>query len=283
MYLLKRNEYLTANYAASEAFRNWTRQVIADASEGLVFEPEEHRYFLGGREMRSVSSIVEHFAPFDSEKKAAQVAANPKHPLYGKTVEEIVAIWEQSGREAASAGTAVHAFAEACYHYMTGEEDLIEETFRDRITPEGLEARDPKEIAAALWWHETNWQRYVPVAKETRIVNPSLGYAGTFDLLLFDIYNQSFEDKDWKTNKDLEKWYGEMLLPPLSMLKSNDIGKYTVQQTLYTIQLRNIGLAVSRNSLIWLREDGYREVSLDMQYDKIITYAVTEYLKSIKN
>lgn len=277
MFYLQKNASLSASYRATEGIRSWAEECLADASAGLVFDPEEHRYFLGRRELRSVSSIVEHFAPFDAEKMAARVALNPKHPLFGKTVEEILAIWKESGRQAASAGTDVHAFGEACFLYMTGQEDQIEEQFRERIHPEGLLATEPKEIALARWWQETDWKRFAPVAKETRVVNPQLGYAGTFDLLLYDQYNASFCVDDYKTNKDLERWFGDMLLPPLSMLRSNDLGKYTVQQTLYTIVLRMIGFLVSNNCLIWLREDGYRNMPLPLQYDKVVAWAVTQF------
>lgn len=255
----------------------WARERLADSSAGLTFEPGEHRYFLGGREMRSVSSIVEHFAPFDSIAMAKKCAANPKHPLYGKTEEEILAAWAEKRDAAAAAGTRVHAFGEACYLYLCGQEDQIDAQFLDRVTSEGLAAVEPKEIACARWWAERDWSRYTVVAKETRIVNPELGYAGTLDLLLYDRLNDAFPINDYKSNEDLYKWYGDMLLPPLNMIRSNDVGKYTLQQTAYTIQMRNAGLRVPTNELIWLREDGeYETVPLDMRYDKVVAFAIRQ-------
>ena len=46
-----------------------------------------------------------------------------------------------------------------------------------------------------------------------------------------------------------------------------------IQQTLYTVQLRNIGLPVTSNELVWLRDEGYQAVALPMEYDRIITHA----------
>lgn len=284
MFYLTRNADLLESYRATRAERERAEESLADSSAGLVFEPEEHRYFLGKREMASVSSIVEYYAPFDAEQKSISASLNPRHPLFGKDPKEIRAIWEEAGRQAANAGTDLHAFGEACYLYMIGREDEIDSQFYDRIYPEGLMAIDPKEISLARWWAENDWVRYAPVAKETRIVNTELGYAGTFDLLLYDRYNYSYPVRDYKSNKDLDRWIGgEMLRPPLSMLKHNDIGKYTVQQTLYTIQLRRCGLNVNSNSLIWLKEDGYEERALEMQYDRVVNYAAQTYLQSIKN
>lgn len=278
MYCLKKNSVFSQTAAlpgVAELVAD-TNKRLADSSAGLEFNAEEHRYFLAGHEMRSVSSIVEHFAPFNAMAVATRCSTNPRHEHFGKTPEEIVAIWNESGRQAADAGTKVHAFAEACCLYLQDREAEIEPEFRDRITSEGLAAVEPKEESAARWWAENDWMRYTVIAKETRVVNPILGYAGTFDLLLYDLYNSAFVQKDYKTNKDLERWFGDMLLPPLSMLRSNDIGKYTVQQTAYTIELRNIGLPVIANDLIWLKEDGYREVQLPLQYDKVIAWAISQ-------
>lgn len=279
-YILKRNPYLNVTLDAAKSHIRMALKRLEDAAKGLEFEPEKHKYFLYGTELSSVSSVVEHFAPFDTAAKAAQVAANPRHPLFGKDVKEIIAIWEEKRDKAAAAGTKVHAFAEACFLFMCGLENEIEAEFRDRVKPEGLEARDPKEISVARWWNDQDWTRYVPVAKEVRLVNPECGYAGTFDLLLYDLMEEGFVLKDYKTNEDLHKWYGDMLTPPLNMLRADDVGKYTVQQTLYMIVLRLIGLLILRCELIWLKEDSYEDVPLDVRYDRVIAYTVKNYLKS---
>jgi hypothetical protein len=255
---------------------------LADSTRGLTFDEKEHRYFLHGREMASVSSIVEAYAPFDKYGTAAKCSVNPRHKFFGKPVEEIVAIWEADGLAAAQAGTDVHAFGEACALFMQGRLDEIEEPFRDRITPQGLRADTPKEEAVARWWSDQDWWRFTIVAKETRIANPVLGYAGTFDLLLYDVLDNTYHVRDYKTNRDLYKWYGDMLLPPLNMLKRNDIGKYTVQQTSYTIELRNLDLDIRSNELIWLKEREYETVQLPMNYDRVVAYAIKQVRLSAK-
>ena len=278
MRFLKKNHVIAQTAARPEVRKAVTeaRQRLEECRSDLQFEPEGPTYTLAGRQIRSVSSIVEHFAPFDAMAVAARCSANERHEMYGKDPLEIVRIWDERGRQAADEGTAVHAFGEACCLYLQNREDEIEQAYRCRITPDGLAALTPKEEAVALWWETADWARYSVAAKETRIVNPVLGYAGTFDLLLYDTYNDVFAQKDYKTNKDLEKWYGDMLLPPLSMLRNNDIGRYTVQQTLYTIELRNIGLRVATNDLVWLREGKFTEVPLPMKYDKVIAWAVSQ-------
>lgn len=274
MYFLRKNPVLRRTADSVSCAVEQARRRLADSSRGLVFDPGPHRYRLYGREMRSVSSVVKLFDPFDARKAAERASTNPRHEHFGKRPEEIMAIWEANRDAAAAAGTNIHEFGEACYHYLNDEEGLIEPAYRARITSEGLAAKTPKEIAMARWWAENDWSRFALVAKETRLVNPELRYAGTFDLLLYDLWQNAFTQKDYKTNEDLRKWYRDYLRAPLNMLKANDIGKYTVQQTLYTIQLRNIGLPVVSNDLVWLKENEYEEVPLDMQYDRVIEHAV---------
>ncbi len=158
----------------------------------------------------------------------------------------------------------MHSFAETCFLYLTENEWEIESKFLTRIKGSGLVAMSPKEEAVARWWSSWDWQRYVPVAKETIIANPFLGYAGTFDLLLYDLAMGYFVTVDYKTNEDLEKWYGKYLKAPLSFLKDNSMGKYTLQQNLYSLQLGNIDIPVGQRYLLWLKGDGsFEMVALD--------------------
>ena len=276
MFVLQKNPAALLSAKAEQVVVRDIRQRLEDASAGLAFDPGEHRYAFFGREMHSVSSIVEHFAPFDTLAAAQRAAKNPRHPLFGKSVDEILALWELKRDNAASAGTLVHSFAEACCLYLHDMEDEIEPMWRERISDAGLVATEPKEEAVARWWASMDWNRYAFVAKETRVVNPVLGYAGTFDLLLLDRYTRALVMDDYKTNADLYKWYGDYMLPPLSMLQSNDLGKYTVQQTLYSIVLKALGLILCANNLVWLKEDGFEEVPLNMIYERVIQYAVSQ-------
>lgn len=278
MFLLKN---VTHQDTYSAFFREEAQKAITyanglleDSTKGLIFDPEEHKYFLGEKEIPSVSSIVNYYAPFDTEGIALRCSKNPRHEHFGKSVEEILGIWDEKKKEAADAGTQVHAFGEACCLYRQGRMDEIDEEYKDRITTLGFEARIPKEEAAARWWDDLDLYRYVVVAKETRIVNPSLCYAGTFDLLLYDMESKSYLLRDYKTNEDLFKFYGNMLKAPLNMIRANDAGKYTLQQNLYKLQLKNIGINVSDMSLLWLKQDGlYQEVHLQ-DYDTLIAYAM---------
>lgn len=257
------------------------RRLLADASEGLVFEPIEHKYMLGEREMTSVSVMIKHFAPFNATKAAEGCSKNPNHDLYGKSVQEIIAIWEEKRDAAAAAGTEVHGFGEACCLFWQGREAEINEKYRERILPEGFAALSPKEEAVVKWWNDLDPNRYMVVACEGRIVNPILGYAGTFDLLLYDMATKAYMLKDYKTNEDLFRSFGAKMEAPMTPLKNDDIGKYTMQQNMYGMQLDNIGIPTNIMDLIWLKSDGsYQEVELDNTCKPLIKYALEQLTKN---
>lgn len=287
MYRLnnKSQKDIFAGDTASEALQAWqyANERLADASLGLRFEPVTHRYYIGNVQIPSVSSIVEHFDPFDAEAAAKRCSKNSQHEMFGKSVEEIIAIWNERGRTASSAGTEVHEFGEACFLCKSGRPDDVPAALQNRLMMDGsLEAVTAKEEAMAKWWNDLDIGRYVLIAKESRVYNPDLRYAGTFDLLLYDLQMHHYALKDYKTNANLLRWYGDRLRAPLSPIKADDVGKYTVQQNLYRIELENIGIHIGTMDLIWLREDAtYQEVRLQ-ECQNLVAFAARQY-KQLKN
>ena len=273
MFLLERNPDITGTIKKCQNITERTRGRLYDSTAGIVFDEKSHTYTIGGTVIPSVSSIVHRYSPFDKEKVASDCSRNPKSEYYGMSVSDIIALWEKKSDE----GSAVHEFGEACYLYMTGNEDLIEGPFASRLSANGIVAESPKEIAIAKWWASQDWKRLCPIAKETMVYNPLLNYAGTFDLLLYDCIVDTFILRDYKTNKDLLRWFGKWLSGQFyKIIKDSDEGKYTIQQNLYSLQLRNIGINISERTLIWLREDGtFNEVPIpDME--KLVNFELSK-------
>jgi len=279
MYCLNRHNQLhllsTPDGEANRA-RQYATALLADSTEGLVFEPTQHKYFLHGKEIQSVSSIVGYYAPFDNIKVAEGCSANPRSKYYRMTVDEILQVWNDK----AAKGTVVHEFGEACFLMKSGLEDMVDDNLKNRLTKNGLEVSSPKEEAVARWWDDLDLDRYVLIAKEARVVNPIMNYAGTFDLLLYDLLEHYYVLRDYKTNEDLFKWTKDTLRPPLTPIKADDHGKYTLQQNLYRIQLENIGIHIGSMELIWLKDNGsYENVKID-EYDTLIRYAMNLHKES---
>ena len=261
------------------------RERILTSFNDLVFVDEGHRYFVGDRELQSVSVVThlykKHFdSVLESKKTSERNWDNPKSKYYRMTPEEILAQWQEKSKNACEHGTEIHEFGESCFYYMIGQYDKILPAFKDRLTADGgFETKYPKEDAIVKFYQDIP-KCIVPILAETRVYEKDLGYAGTFDILFY--YDAELDGKtsnesglvimDWKTNEDLYKNFKEeKLLKPFEELLDRPISLYILQLSLYQICLENIGFKTAARRILWLKEDG--------RYDKISIEQFTKKLR----
>lgn len=260
------------------------REKILTSFNDLVFVDEGHKYFVGDRELQSVSVVThlykKHFdSILESKKTSERNWDNPNSKYYRMTPEEILAQWQEKSKNACEHGTETHEFGESCFYYMTGQYDKILPAFKDRLTPDGgFESKYPKEDAIVKFYQDIP-KCVVPILAETRVYDKDLGYAGTFDILFY--YDAELEGKslnnsglmilDFKTNEDLFKNFKEeKLLYPFENLLDMPKSLYTLQLSLYQICLENIGFKTVARRLLWLKPDGrYDKISLE-EFTKIL-------------
>ena len=266
-----------------------TRNLIKKSFKDLVFKEGPHIYTLYGKQVPSVSSMVELFVePFDSKGRAQgcyeKYFNNPSSQYYQMTPEQIEKSWRATAKTATDKGTTAHGFGESCMHYFVGDYKNILPEYRDRLTDDGkFIARDGFEIAIAKFWQDLP-DFYVPILAENKVygtcgTNMAL-YAGTFDLLVYAFLPDGREGPimfDWKTNADLYKNFkGQMMLKCLSNLKDTPKNHYEVQQSLYENALNEIGINVLGKRLIWIKNSGEYEV---VRLTEKIIPLITEEIK----
>lgn len=261
------------------------REKILNSFNELVFVDEGHKYFVGDRELLSVSVVTHLFKEhFDSETKAVETSErnwdNPNSKYYRMTPEEILSQWKEKSENACTHGTEVHEFGESCFYYMTGQYDKILPEFKCRLTSDGgFESKSPKEDAVVKYYQDLPLC-YIPILAETKVYDTILGYAGTFDILFY--YDATLDGKsdknsgliimDWKTNEDLYKNFKEQkLLTPFDELPDMPLSLYKLQLSLYQICLENIGFLVKDRRVLWLKPEGI--------YDKIRFEEFTKTLR----
>lgn len=254
------------------------REKILNSFNELVFVDEGHKYFVGDRELLSVSVVTHLFKEhFDSETKAIETSErnwdNPNSKYYRMTPEEILSQWKKKSSDSCLNGTVIHEFAESCFYYMTSQYDKILPEFKCRLTSDGgFESKSPKEDAVVRFYQDIP-KCIVPILAETKVYDANLGYAGTFDILFYydatldgkdDSYSGLFEC-DWKTNEDLYKNFMEKkLLAPFDNLLDMPLSVYKLQLSLYQICLENIGLKTVARRILWLKPDStYEKIPLE--------------------
>lgn len=224
------------------------QSLITSSFNKLEFEPIAHKYTLDGKDMMPVSNVIKKFEEgFDLETISFNYAK--KH---GLNQDDVKKMWKDNSDSACDFGHERHDFGERYFY--------------DR----SLQPQNGHEEALVKFWNEIP-DHIIPSLCETRVYIKELGYAGTFDLLLYDTINNSAIIVDYKTNKDLFKNFrGKMLLAPFDFLLDTPYNHYQLQLSLYQIPLEAIGINVTERWIIWLRGNG--------TYSKYDTYNYTEHL-----
>lgn len=269
------------------------RQNITEHFKNLEFIEEGHKYFLHKengetKEMQSVSSVCHMFEPFVDWEEILE----RKSLTLGVDKEELRREWHEKNITSTSNGTLTHLFAEGYMHFFMGHPEDIPEIIRKMQYEDGfLIPYGNKQKAVAKYYKDMFLtDGLYPVMPEAQIYidsedNPygiKYDISGTFDALF------AFKDKngkwklsirDWKTNGSLLNDYNEnnriTLLSPFDSLDFIDEPKsvYTIQLSLYSLGLKQLGYEIVDRKLLWLKENG--------QYEKIDVPDVTKRLVKV--
>ena len=199
----------------------------------LSFDAESHTYYYDGREMLSVTTLVDDcFPKFDAEYWAERKAAKE-----GVDPQVILDEWEQHARRARELGTKMHDQIE---HYYLGE-DMGDDTDAYRLF---------RMFAAN--------NRLYPYRTEWRIFHEDYDLAGTLDFLE-RTPEGSFNIYDWKRSKKLLAPDGRILcespywacgLHPVKHLPDTSYWHYALQLSIYRFILEErYGIRVSKLKL----------------------------------
>lgn len=245
------------------------REKILNEFKDLIFYEEGHKYFLNGIPVQaSVSGVGHRFIrdPFNEQLQATRYAQKN-----GMTAEYWIQQWKQNSFRATTLGTKTHAFGESLGYIKSGHPELINPIVSAQYdTRYGyLAPIHPKEEAVQKFFSELP-VNYHLVLNETKVYsgknpNPRKNLkeliCGTFDMLYYCDNPEGFVILDYKTNAKLYNEYNrshhKTLLPPFDNMIEEDVSLYTIQLSLYSLMLEDIGIPVIDRKLVWLRDGEY--------------------------
>ena len=223
--------------------------------ERIEFSALSHSYFLDGIPVKSSSFLVSRFfTAFDSYSAAKKL--RPSNPLFGKSIDAIVSIWANKGKEASDAGTLLH---EQIERYYKGE------------------SYEPTDEFGLFLDFANAHADLKPFRCEWRIFDESYHIAGTVDFIaknkgLYEMYDWKRSKKvvDLRTGKPISNdYWGKKGIGQLKSIDDTSYNHYCLQQSLYKYILeKNYDLQVSKMYLVVIHPDYERYIKVEVPYLK---------------
>lgn len=222
----------------------------------IVFDEAPHKYYVDGEDIfTSVTTFNHHLFPsFNADKVAARCALNRNYEHYGKTKEEILAIWELNRDSASRLGTIMHQQIEWYYNGY----DTIRTQPAHALSKELAYFLDYLRQYPHLEAYRTEWNVF---DKELRL-------SGSIDMVYYNKSTKTYNIYDWKRTKEIEfdfkenhaKEYG--YFPCVARLKNKNYYLYSLQLNVYKYILeKHYGLQITDMALVVLHPN-YPEVQV---------------------
>lgn len=232
----------------------------------IYFVEETHKYYVNGSCEGNISCtgfVHEFFGHFDAKAIITKMRKGPKwatSKYFGKTDEQIMAEWNENGRIASEAGTAMHLAIEQFLH---GSPEQIKPEIKE--TPE--------------WRYFMNfWNTYghdlEPYRSEWEVWSSSdIKLCGSIDMVFRRKSDGKYVIYDWKRSKEIksENPFGTGL-PPLDHLPDTNYWHYTLQLNVYKWMLEKYyDMEIGDLYLVILHPDNpnYRRMRLNILEDEV--------------
>jgi len=204
--------------------------------EHIYFVEETHKYYVNGETTGNISCtgfIHDFFPHFDAKTIIAKMRKSPKwinNKHYGKSDEEIMAEWSNNGKQASTAGTAMHLAIEQFLH---GSKHMID--------PDVLQTTEWKyfmkfwnDCGHDLEPYRSEWEVYTDFIDKTSKQERKIKLCGSIDMVFRRKSDGKFVIYDWKRSKEIksENPFSSGLYP-LNHLPDTNYWHYSLQLNVY--------------------------------------------------
>jgi len=228
------------------------------------FVEKTHTYYVKGssKGIISTTGFVHAFFPhFNPMAAITAMKSSPKwvnHALYGKTDQEIIDIWDNSGKAASGLGTGLHLAIE---QFLNGAVNRIDDSIKETI-----------EWKYFMNFHNAH-QDLEPYRTEWEVWDEEYKLTGSIDMIYRRKSDGAFVVYDWKRSKEIKmenKW--DNGLGPMSHLPNTNYWHYTLQLNVYRWFLqKHYGLKIVELCIIILHpnNNNYQKFKLNILEDEI--------------
>ena len=230
----------------------------------IEFDEPTHRYTINGTcdGWISCTGFLHMFFPhFDPDTTISKMMKSPKwtsSKYYGMTAEEIKKQWNDSGKEASGAGTAMHLAIEM---HHNGAEHLVEDSVKE--TPEWKYFMN--------YWNDFK-DELTPFRTEWEVWSEEHKLAGSIDMI-YKKKDGTYAVYDWKRSKEIKTSNTfENGYAPVDHLPNCNYWHYTLQLNVYKWFLETFyGIVISELCILVFHPDNenYRRYRLNILEDEV--------------
>jgi hypothetical protein len=228
------------------------------AFNDITFYDEPHKYFLGGKELISVTTLIgKYHEPFDEDYWSGYKAT--EHNL---TPEEVLRAWKFINRKGTIKGSAIHDYAENLFQNKEFEypQQMILNEFG--FDPVWSEYQITKKHVDKFYSEVQG--KLIPIKTEMVVYDRETLIGGMLDILFYNVKMKEFQIWDWKTNKKFDKENKERyLLGNLCTIEDCDLEIYSLQLEMYKqIIEKNVPIKLGQSYIVWFshRNESYQVI-----------------------
>jgi len=226
------------------------------AFNDVTFYDEPHKYFIDGKELISVTTLIHKYQENFDEEFWSEYKGNE----FNISPAEILRAWKFINRKGTIRGSAIHDYAENLFQNKKFEypKQLILNEF----------GFDPVQNTYDICkkhvdkFYEKVHGRLIPIKTEMVVCDKETLVGGMLDILFYNIKAKEFQIWDHKTNKDFT--FNEPkrhLLDDLYLLEDCDLEIYSLQLEMYKqIIQKNVPIKLGKSYIVWFshNNDNYQ-------------------------
>lgn len=214
----------------------------------IVYYDEPHKYFYGGKQFTSVTTLIHKYQePFD-EEYWSQYKANE----FGIEQHSVKRAWNFINKKGTMKGSIIHDYGENKLHnkvFKYPETEILKEFGFDPIKLEYEKTKNHVDKFIGV-----SKGKLIPIRTELVMYDVESQIAGMADLLFYNVRDKEIQIWDWKTNKKFSyENKNKNLGGVLNTIEDCDLEIYSLQLETYKYIIeKNTGLKLGKSFLIWV-------------------------------
>jgi hypothetical protein len=213
----------------------------------VTFHDEPHKYYVDGKELISVTTILHRY----QEEFQEDYWSNYKAEEYALTQREVLRAWEFINKKGTIKGSAIHDYAENLFQnkvFPYPKQLILDEFGFDPILPEYLMTKNHVDN-----FYKDVQGKLIPIRTEMVVYDKESLIGGMLDIMFYNIKAKEFQIWDWKTNKKFDKeMKSRHFHDELFMLEDSDLEIYSLQLAMYKLIIeKNTGVKLGKSYVVW--------------------------------